>query len=64
MQYVIMLDRATGNESVGEAWTETKIFHATATLAEVEEWIRSRIYPNSTEGPQLIVHNVRLSTAQ
>lgn len=37
-KYVIMRDMATGNESVGEMWQETKIFDGTATLNEVMNW--------------------------
>lgn len=63
MEYVVMLDRSAGNESVGEMWTETKIFPATATLADVEEWIRSKVNSFASE-PTPFFCNVRLSTAQ
>ncbi len=37
-QYVIIRDMSEGNAETGEAWQETKIFDAQATLDEVMEW--------------------------
>ena len=37
-QYVVIIDRSAGNETVGEMWQETKIFPGTATLDEVMKW--------------------------
>ncbi len=36
--YVVIRDMSAGNDEVGEAWQETKIFPANATLNEVMEW--------------------------
>ncbi len=38
-EYVVMWRRSVGNAETGTAWTETAIFPATATLADVEAWI-------------------------
>ena len=37
-QYVVIIDKSAGNESVGEMWQETKIFPGTATIEEVMKW--------------------------
>ena len=37
-QFVVILDRSAGNESVGEMWQETKIFNGDSTLEEVMKW--------------------------
>lgn len=37
-KYVIIRDMAAGNSEIGEMWQETKIFDASATLAEVMAW--------------------------
>lgn len=41
-QFVILQERSAGNETVGNAWTDTATFPPTATLAEVWEWARLR----------------------
>jgi len=66
MKYVVMLDRSAGNEVTGEAWTETKVFPETATLAEVEQWIRatSNLYRQNPDTPEIFRANVRLAVAQ
>jgi len=40
MKIIAIRKCSAGNESVGDMWTETKIFDPTATLAEVMEWNR------------------------
>jgi len=37
-QYVVIIDKSAGNDTVGEMWQETKIFPETATLKEVMKW--------------------------
>jgi len=37
-QYVIIIDKSAGNETVGETWQETKIYPSTATLEEIMKW--------------------------
>ena len=39
--YVIIRDMSAGNDSVGEMWQETKIFHGNTTLDEVMKWALS-----------------------
>lgn len=63
MKYVVMLDRSAGNEQVGESWTETKVFLETATLADVEAWVRERTNFYHKE-PEVFTCNVRLAVAQ
>ena len=62
-QYVAMWDRSAGNESVGEMWTETKVFEETATIQEIYAWVASRgsQYGRSV-GPGRF--NIRLAEAQ
>lgn len=38
MKIIAQIKCAGGNESVGESWTEVKVFHETATLKEVLAW--------------------------
>lgn len=64
MQFVVMLDRSAGNESVGEMWTETKVFNASATLADVDEWVRSRTSPHTKGSAPFTSQNVRIQGAQ
>ena len=42
MQIVAMKDMATGNESVGTMWQETKIFDAKDSLLDVMKWAGDR----------------------
>ena len=37
-EYVVIIDKANGNESVGTMWQETKIFNGYHTLDEVMRW--------------------------
>lgn len=39
--FVVIKDMSAGNETIGEAWQETKIFEDTATLLEVMDWAAS-----------------------
>lgn len=41
MKIIAIKEMATGNESVGEMWKETKIFEDTVTLGEVMKWLNS-----------------------
>jgi len=45
--YVVIIDKSAGNESVGEMWQETKVFPASATLDEVMRWA----CPDSFDAP-------------
>ena len=63
LKFVVLLDRSAGNESVGEMWTETCLFSPAATLADVEQWIRSRVAPYAKE-PGPFSSNVRLTVCQ
>ncbi len=36
---VAIKDMASGNESVGEMWKETKIFNANESIFEVMKWV-------------------------
>lgn len=40
MKICAMVDRSTGNESVGEMWTETAVFDESAMLLDVLKWAR------------------------
>lgn len=41
-KFVILQERSAGNETVGNAWTDTAVFPPTATLAEVWAWAADR----------------------
>lgn len=57
MRVIVLRDRAEGNESIGEMWTEARVFDASTTLAEVVEWANTyKLDPE--RGRQL--RNVRL----
>jgi len=63
MKFVVMVDRANGNASVGEMWTETKTFDETATLADVGDWLAQKLLglARSEKGEKLpCLGNVRL----
>lgn len=65
-QIVAMINRSAGNESVGDMWTETKIFHPSDTLQNVYTWASERLsaskkFPAKIEDIKL---NVKLSIAQ
>lgn len=62
MKIVAMIDRSAGNDSVGEMWTETKIFDSTATLDSVYEWVSRRI--SMCLDVSKITTNIKLSIAQ
>lgn len=37
-RFVVIVEKSTGNESVGSMWMETKTFGEKATLREVADW--------------------------
>ena len=41
-QFIVLQERAAGNESVGTMWTDAASFPPTATLAEVWKWATPR----------------------
>ena len=43
-EYVIIIDKSAGNESVGTMWQETKIFYGYHTLDEVMRWALDSLY--------------------
>ena len=59
MKIVVMVDKADGNESVGEMWTETFIFDSSSTLKEVID----RIDPFDFDKIESL-KNVRIQIAQ
>lgn len=62
MQYVVIVDRSAGNESVGEMWKETRVFGPESTLAEAMAWAEeiANSRPRPYEGSRL---NVTLTRA-
>jgi hypothetical protein len=56
-QFVVMVERSAGNESVGSEWTDTGVFSPETTLRQVWEWqatrsgSRGRVMLNVDEGP-------------
>ena len=40
--YVVIVDRSAGNESVGEMWKETRVFPPDATIKEAMDWAETR----------------------
>ncbi len=41
-EYVVIIEKSAGNESIGDMWKETKIFTGDATIDEVMEWAMGR----------------------
>ena len=41
MKVVAIKDMSAGNETVGEAWQETKIFDANESILQVMRWVKS-----------------------
>jgi hypothetical protein len=41
MQIVAIKDMSAGNETVGEAWQETKVFSESTPVGEIVAWARS-----------------------
>lgn len=41
IKIVAIKKMSAGNESVGEMWTETKIFEPSDTLSDVMDWIKN-----------------------
>ncbi len=39
-RFVVMAERSSGNESVGDMWIETATFPPDATLAEIWTWAK------------------------
>jgi hypothetical protein len=48
MKIIAIKEMSAGNESVGDMWTETKIFNETDTLADVMEFINNSTRENIT----------------
>lgn len=62
MKVVAMIERSAGNESVGEMWTETKVFDAEQTIAQIYQWVVEQT--SNTGRPESIRMNIKLSVAQ
>jgi len=41
MKIVAIKDMSAGNETVGEAWQETKIFDSNDSILQVMHWVQS-----------------------
>ena len=41
MKIVAIKDMSAGNETVGEAWQETKIFDSNDSILQVMQWVNS-----------------------
>ena len=62
MQIIAILDRSTGNETVGEAWQETKIFEEQAPIIDVLSWAA---YQHSYRGEAVNFRgNLKIAVAQ
>jgi hypothetical protein len=62
LKVVAMINRSAGNDSVGEMWTETKVFPVSATLEDVYQWANDRVSPHGETKD--ITTNIKLSIAQ
>ncbi len=56
IEFVVIVDRANGNESVGTMWKETNVFGPSATLLDVMVWAgtRSNVVVTVTEDSKTI----------
>lgn len=41
MRIIAIKDMSAGNDTVGEAWQETKIFDANESILQVMHWVQS-----------------------
>ena len=41
-EVIVTIYRSAGNESVGDMWTETKIFTGSQTIEEICSWVETR----------------------
>ena len=57
MKIIATIKRSNGNESVGDMWTETKVFDDTSKLADIVYWLDARQV-------QFLTTNVVLSVSQ
>lgn len=59
MKIIIMADRSSGNDRVGNMWTDTYIFDKKATLEDVLNTVEPNLAFNDT-----ICTNIRIQLAQ
>ena len=55
MRVVAIKDMSAGNETVGDAWNETKIFTGQTTLLEVMQWVgaKKRVVLSVPDGDEI-----------
>lgn len=63
IKVIAMVDRSAGNDTVGEMWTETKIFSIHDSLNSIYIWA-SREKDPTVEDVARIKSNIKLSIAQ
>ena len=63
LQFVAILDRSAGNNSVREIWQETKIFDSDTRLLDVLAWATQR-HEHGSRQLELFRGNLKLTVAQ
>ena len=62
MKVVAMINRSAGNESVGDMWTETKVFDSEEPIINIYKWLGPKV---NREGMlDEITTNIKLSVSQ
>ena len=61
MKIVAILDRSAGNETVGEAWQETKVFDEITCARDIIAWAAKR---TNTTAPRDFRGRLSLAVAQ
>lgn len=61
IKIIAMIDRSAGNDTVGEIWTETKIFEIDTPIFAIYKWARDVTNSDSIEH---VKANIKLSIAQ
>jgi hypothetical protein len=63
IQIVAMIDRSAGNDTIGDMWTETKIFNSSESLMRVYMWATKKKNP-TLEDIMRVQANIKLAIAQ
>lgn len=53
-EIVATIYRSVGNESVGDMWTETKVFECDKPIEEIMKWVDERT-GNNTEKTKIVI---------
>jgi hypothetical protein len=61
VKIVAILDMSSGNESVGEMWSETKVVDSDTPIKDILRWAVDKTYSNGAEN---FKGNLRITVGQ